>query len=192
MSTLTVQNLRGVSPTNLITVASGHKMYVPGGIVQVVSARNGDYFSSSSTSWVDITGLSLTITPTSTSSKIFIMLSFGRATTALNNLDYACAIRVLGNGSDALAINGNTSSNRPKIAMNVNGLAFNGDHSPGGWMCSALESPTTTSTITYKAQVICQSATYAFIMNGTATNRDATEPYNGRGQSSLTAWEIAQ
>ncbi len=190
MSTLTVQNLRGVSPTNLITVASGHKMYVPGGIVQVVSGRNGDYFSTTSTSWTDITGLSVTITPTYSTSKVFLMLSFGRATTATNTLDLACGIRVLGNGSDALFINGNAASNRQKIAMNVNGLAYNADHSPGGWMCSAMESPGTTSTITYKAQVLCQAST--FIMNGTANNGDTGNIYHGRGQSSLTAWEIAQ
>ena len=47
MSTLTVQNLRGVSPTNLITVASGHKMYAPGGVVQVQQTVKTDTWSAS-------------------------------------------------------------------------------------------------------------------------------------------------
>lgn len=162
-----------------------------GCILQVLSARNGDFFSSSSTSWADITGLSVTITPTSATSKVFVMVSFGRGTTQAYNLDMACGIRVLANGSDALYINGNTSSNRAKVAMMFNGLAFNADHSPGGFMVSALESPATTSAVTYKVQVACQAAANPFIMNGSPNNGDTGNIYHGRGQSSITVWEIA-
>ena len=169
--------------------ASGY-IYAPGTIVQVQSARNGDFYSTSSTTWVDITGLSVDITPKSTNSKIFIMVSFGRATTSAYNLDYACAIRVLGNGSSSLNINGNTSGSREKVAMMINGLAFNADHCPGGFSCSGLESPATTSTITYKVQVRVQSP--AFNMNGTPNNADSGQPYHGRSASSITVWEIAQ
>ena len=45
---------------------------VTGNILQVVSTTKTDTFSTTSTSYVDITGLSVSITPTSTSSKIFI------------------------------------------------------------------------------------------------------------------------
>jgi len=162
-----------------------------GSILQVVTARNGDYYSTTSTSFTDITGLSLNITPTSSTSKIFLQLSLGRATTNLNNLDYICVLRILANGSDAININGNSSGSRIRGCMNVQGLAFNADHSPGGWSCSALESPGTTSTITYKAQVVCQGSSYAFIMNGTPNNSDTGATYHYRAQSSLTAWEIA-
>jgi hypothetical protein len=161
-----------------------------GSILQVVSARNGDYYSTSSQSWVDITNLSLTITPTSATSKIFLILCFGRATTNASNLDYSASIRILGNGSDSLAINGNASGSREKVAMVVNGWAFNADHCPGGLGCSALESPATTSAITYKVQVRVQGPT--FIMNGTSNNGDSGQTYHSRSQSSFTAWEIAQ
>jgi hypothetical protein len=163
-----------------------------GTILQVVSGRNGDYFSSSSTSWTDITSLTATITPYFNTSKILVTLSMGRATTSLNNLDYACIIRVLRNGSDDVAINGNTSSNRLRICMNVNGLAYNADHSPGGWSCQALDNPLSSSALTYKAQVLCQSATYPFIMNGSPNNSDTSASYHARGQSSITLMEIAQ
>jgi hypothetical protein len=161
-----------------------------GSILQVVSARNGDFFSTSSTSWVDITGLSVNITPTSSTSKVFVMVSFGRATTSAYNLDYAASIRVLANGSDALNINGNSSGSREKVAMVINGLAFNADHCPGGFGCSGLESPGTTSTVTYKVQVRVQSP--AFNMNGTPNNADSGSTYHGRTASSITVWEIAQ
>lgn len=161
-----------------------------GSILQVVSTRNGDYYSTTSQSWTDITGLSLTITPTSSTSKIFLMLSFGRVTTNAGNLDYAGSIRILGNGSDSLNINGNASGSREKVAMVVNGWAFNADHCPGGLGCSGLESPATTSAITYKVQVRVQGPT--FFMNGTPNNGDSGQTYHSRSQTSFTAWEIAQ
>ena len=181
------------SPTGRLDVASRGitKGSMPAGsILQVVSARNGDFFSTTSTSWVDITGLSVNITPTSSTSKVFVMVSFGRATTSAYNLDYACSIRVLANGSDALNINGNSSGSREKVAMVINGLAFNADHSPGGFGCSGLESPGTTSTVTYKVQVRVQSP--AFNMNGSPNNADSGSTYHGRSASSITVWEIAQ
>lgn len=178
--------------TNAIQTTAGKPILnSTGSILQVVSARYSDFFSTASTSFTDITGLSLNITPSSTSSKIFLQLSLGRATTNLNNLDYICILRILANGSSSLNINGTAAGSRQTGCMNVNGLAYNADHSPGGWTCSALESPGTISTITYKAQVVCQSATYPFIMNGSPNNTDSANPWNYRAASSLTAWEIS-
>jgi hypothetical protein len=176
--------------TNAIqTIAGKPILNSTGSILQVVSARNGDYYSTSSTSFVDITGLSLNITPSSTNSKIFLQLSLGRATTAFNTLDICSVLRVLANGSDAININGNLDGSRIRGCMNVNGLAYNADHSIGGWTCSALESPGTISQITYKVQVACQA--YSFIMNGTANNTNGAQVYWYRTQSSLTAWEVS-
>lgn len=162
-----------------------------GSILQVVTARNGNYFSTTSTSFVDITGLSLTITPSSSTSRIFLQLSLGRATTAFTNLDYVSVLRILANNSESLNINGNASDSRIRGCMSVNGTAYNLDHSQGGWSCSALEFPGTTSAITYKAQVLCQTAAYAFIMNGSPNNSNTGNSYHYRAQSSLTAWEIS-
>ena len=46
-----------------------------GNIIQVVSTTKTDTFSSNSDSFTDLTGLSVTITPTSTSSKILFIAS---------------------------------------------------------------------------------------------------------------------
>ena len=48
---------------------------VGGKVLQVVSAAKTDTFSSSSTSLVDITGLSVAITPSSTSNKVLIIVN---------------------------------------------------------------------------------------------------------------------
>ena len=94
--------------------------------------------------------------------------------------------------NSALNINGDSDGSRPKIAMNTQGTAFNADHSQGGFTVSSLESPGTTSTITYKAQVLCQAAANPFIMNGVPNNGNTGNIYHSRGSSSITAWEIAQ
>ena len=44
-----------------------------GGIIQVKSVVKTDLFNTNSSSFTDITGLSVSITPTSASSKIFII-----------------------------------------------------------------------------------------------------------------------
>ena len=46
-----------------------------GGILQIQSTTKTDTFSSSSTSFTDITGLSVNITPTSSTSKILVITS---------------------------------------------------------------------------------------------------------------------
>ena len=46
-----------------------------GGIVQCVSTTKTDTFTTASTSFTDVTGLSATITPKFSTSKIFVMVS---------------------------------------------------------------------------------------------------------------------
>jgi hypothetical protein len=59
---------------------------VGGKVLQVVQSAKTDTFSSASASWVDITGLSLSITPSSTSSKVFITTNFVTSHSAANSL----------------------------------------------------------------------------------------------------------
>ena len=74
MSTLTVQNIQGSSSSgNTINVASGHVLQAPGHVLQVKSAVFTDVLAiSSADTRTDITNLSLSITPSSTSSKILV------------------------------------------------------------------------------------------------------------------------
>ena len=91
MSTLKVSTISplGTDATKTITLgASGDTLSIPSGctisnsgtasgfgkIGQVVSTTKTDGFSTSSTSVTDVTGLSVSITPTSTSSKVLILV----------------------------------------------------------------------------------------------------------------------
>lgn len=162
-----------------------------GGIVQVVSTRKTDRFTTSSTSFVDITNFEVTITPFSNSNKILIMCCFGMAGVRQNNLDHGNAIRVLRNGSEDNKLNADADGNRPRHCYKGVGWSYNNDHMPGGVGFCGLDDPSTTSALTYKVQVQCQSSSYAFHMNRPPANVDGTLIYQAATPSSLIAMEVA-
>jgi hypothetical protein len=186
-----VTNLSGTLTNTQLPTLDYSKVPV-GAVLQVVNGRNGDFFSTNSTAWTDITNMSVTLTPKFASSKFVITIAFGRCSTSATNLDYTATIRVLRNGSDDVGINGNVSGGRNRVALNVNGWSYNADHSPGGLGVSGFDSPATTSPLTYKVQVACQSTSYPFSMNGAVNNIDSGTTYHSRSQSSITVWEIKQ
>ena len=64
--------------TGIIPVANGGtgaSSFSPGKILQVVNATKTDTLATTSSSFTDITGLSASITPSSTSNKIFVSLT---------------------------------------------------------------------------------------------------------------------
>ena len=83
MSRLVTNAIRSTAASSdAITIDSAGKPSFPNGgvgkILQVVSTTKTDAASTTTSgSWTDISGLSVTITPSSTSSKIFIILSIG-------------------------------------------------------------------------------------------------------------------
>lgn len=181
MSTLRVDNLNARTGTT-ISVPTGTKLYAPGGIVQVLQTVKTDVFSTTSTSFVDVTGLSVVITPTSLNSKILIIAdvkgqSGDNATSRLMR--------------DSTPIYVGTASGSRTVSS---GNDFYGAGSPGGVGGSRtityLDSPSTLSAVTYKVQVWCRSSSYTLYVNTTYNDTDAS--YTMRGASSITVLEIAQ
>jgi hypothetical protein len=77
MSELSVGQLRGLTVNdNVISMPSGHSLYAPGHVVQVVTATTSTQVETTSTSFVT-TGVTATITPSSTSSKIAVFVATG-------------------------------------------------------------------------------------------------------------------
>ena len=145
MSTLTVQNLRGVSPTNTITVASGHKIYAPGSIMQVVYARSNARGSTTSTSPTAIdNALNLSITPTYSTSKIFVayhvQISGGSSAYNIYAYIYRNSTQLTYTNCYRVDYSNNTETTRPSLIY--------------------LDSPATTSTLTYALYLSCSSGSY--------------------------------
>jgi len=110
-----------------------------GKVLQVVQTVKQDMTSTSSTSYVDISGMSVSITPSSASSKILILCT---ANTSTNNTDAQGKLL-----RDSTDIVGTGATNNATMYLR----SSNGDTmSPNGIIY--LDSPNTTSAVTYKLQ----------------------------------------
>ena len=126
-------------------------------------------------SWTDISGLSVTITPSSTSSKIFIILSIGSISSGTG---ISVGFKLL-RGSTSI---GNAASTTKQSGIG-NAYAGNQDYLQT-IATNFIDSPNTTSATTYKVQWRNSSGTsYLGQYTGNSTE------YNG--SSTITAMEIA-
>jgi hypothetical protein len=177
--TLTNKSIVATQLTGTIAAAR-----LPAGtVLQVVSTAKTDTFSTTSTSFVDVTGLSVTITPSSASSKILVFAQVSASMTG--DAGQAFSFKVVG-GNTASYI-GDSAGNRVRGVFGVAGV------SGGAYMAASsimyLDSPATTSATTYKIQAQTgQSATTSYV------NRSGSDSNNidtTRGASSITVMEIA-
>ena len=142
--TLTVQNIEGPSSgsdANTILIPSGQTLYAPGHVLQVVQATYATETVSGSGSFTD-TGLSVSITPTSTSSKVLVMVNI--ASSGVVNSGGADArgnFRIERGGSTMLGSD-----------MRAYDYGSSGSIMFGAFFLSYLDSPASTSALTYKLQ----------------------------------------
>jgi len=161
---------------------------VGGKVLQVVSTTKTDTFSvAGTTSLVDITGLSVSITPNSASNKILITGFIGSAIGPTGNQSFFHLIR----GSTEIA-KADTSGSRRFAHTSAVGNGENTDT----WVLTPvpfqhLDSPSTTSATTYKIQLSGASANNTHYINRSIRD-DASTNYDGRIVSTITAIEIAQ
>jgi hypothetical protein len=166
--TLTLPTLTGTILTNKTA----------GTVLQVVSTTKTDTFTTASTNtYVDVTGLSVTITPTSSTSKILILASVHQAAsgepTGFQIVRDSTAIGIgTASGSRFVASAAGAAGDSNRVtSLNVN----------------YLDSPSTTSSVTYKIQVRGYN-------NGVSVNRtpnDTDANVSARPVSTITVMEIA-
>ena len=126
-----------------ITVESGHVITQPGSIVQTVSGSKSTLVNVASTSFAD-TGLTANITPSATSSKILILLSCTFHVES-SQADAGGNIRLV---RDSTTIDNSDNQRAAYLYVNNAGsLQLNMVYSQ-----HILDSPSTTSQITYKTQ----------------------------------------
>ena len=154
-----------------------------GAVLQVLQAVKTDTQSTTSATFVDITGLSVSITPKSSSSKILISASVNRGTTdnMISNFQFM-------RDSTAIGI-GDAAGSRARSSMSVyTGSSDSVSHIVTVAM-NFLDSPSTTSATTYKVQFRSQGGGQTTFINRNSADGDgATVP---RTISSITVMEIA-
>ena len=172
--------------TNWVTVAGDGAQGTAGTngtngkILQVLSANKLDTFTSTSTTPVDVTGLSVSITPSATSSKILIFCQISGDGLIASN---GSMFRLLRGSTDILAPTspGSRSSGALSLFTTNSSTVDNGT-------IVYLDSPATTSATTYKIQGFSTSAGTFYI------NRSSTDTDNSsfmRTVSTITVMEVS-
>lgn len=159
-----------------------------GSVLQVVSTSKTDTFSTgNASSYIDITGMSLSITPISTSSRIVIIVSIGVVHTWGSGRERTSAFRVYRNSD--VALQAGSSSNRQRALFRTGGNNTDGNHGNGASF-TFVDSPNTTSAITYKLSVEVEDGQTMYF-NSTFSDSDIADAYGARTVSTITAMEIA-
>jgi hypothetical protein len=166
-----------------------------GSILQVVQTVKTDTFSSSTeTTWVDITGLSVTITPSSTTSKILLISSvvsniYVAGTSNISVLQHRFT------GGNSANFVGDASSNRNRVAYATSFRQGIYESTLDGrpYTVTYLDSPNTTSAVTYQLQGRMGDNTgTASVMYVNQSSQDSDiSTYGFRASSTITAMEIA-
>jgi hypothetical protein len=161
-------------------------LYAPGTIVQVEQAVKTDTSSTTSTSYVDISGLSVTIRPKFHNSKILV--SYMVNAYSSNTHGFLTIKRTRGGSSTNIG-EGEAGGNRVTCTTYINGLSNDGSmlecHS-----FEYLDDANGTESITYQLQMKVTSTSYSLYVNRSET--DTNDAYHGRTSSSITVKEVCQ
>ena len=155
-----------------------------GSILQVLSTTKTDTFTTTSGSKVDITGLSVAITPSSSSNKVLIT---GRVNIGLDRTaPYLYPIFLLRDSTE-ICIH-DSASNRTRATTGGQWGASANDPT-FDYAINFLDSPSSTSELTYKLQIFSESGGTAYVNRGKENDGDAA--ITGRFTSVITVQEVA-
>tara|TARA_B100000287_G_scaffold218834_1_gene206402 strand:- start:480 stop:1049 length:570 start_codon:yes stop_codon:yes gene_type:complete len=187
-STLKINNLDSATGTT-ITVPAGKVLTAPGHVIQVVNAEKTDTGSASVTlpTFGD-TGLSCTITPKFSTSKILVHVNVGLGidTSVFNQMR---VVRNVGGGSFSIISPADSASSRTAAHAavydeNNEGMVYMQDF-------IHLDSPATTSAVIYKVQIGNSGGSGAVYINRSGRDYDSSG-YDIRTSSRIVLQEIAQ
>lgn len=178
--TIALQNqLSGMTTASLPTVTTDK--LGTGAVLQVVQDFKTDTVVGTSNSYTG-TGLSATITPSSTSSKILVMFTVN---CTINNGTWMLR---LARGSTVIGV-GDSSGSRVQSTVGGFHPTTDTNHQSNPTSAQYLDSPNTTSAITYAVQYKAQTGT-TFYMNRSSADPDNSN-WSHRSTSSITLIEIA-
>jgi hypothetical protein len=157
---------------------------ISGTVLRILSTTKTDTFSTSSTSYVDVTDLDVTITPISTSSKIYVVCSL--------SLQYSdsdtsrSGIGTIFRDSTNLSVPDSLGTRRAAMT----GLNNRAERGNSIQTMTFLDSPNTTSAITYKAAILRGATTGTVYVNRAQDDTDSTT--HQRFISNITVMEVAE
>ena len=155
-----------------------------GSILQVVSTNKTDTFTTASGTFVTVTGLSASITPSSTSSKILVLAQISHGFGGVNQ--HYGFFKVTRGGTDIYV--GDSASSRIRAVFGgFTGINLSVAAESGSIM--TLDSPSSTSSLTYQVETMVGPAGGAVFVNRSSSDSD--DANRVRGASSITLMEVA-
>ena len=178
-------NADGTSGQVLKTDGSGNLSFgadTGGKILQVVQAVKTDVSSTSSESFSDIGSLSVNITPSSSSNKILVNWH-GTYSSNSNRVGH---IRLARDSSELIYVGDTGTSNQPRV---TNSMAVTYTYFAESFAGTFLDSPNTTSQITYKLRFAAGDSGYTIYIGQMQDNNN--EFSRSRQPASITVMEVA-
>ena len=174
--------------TNRIVPRDGLPSGSAGGIIQIKQTLKTDSFNTNSQNLVDITGMSVSITPTRSDSKILVEVHLNFS--GDNNM-YGQVRLVRDPGDQTVGGSTAVSGNQRIGTFGVNTPnGANGQYKMYSAECQILDSPSTTSTLTYKLQVASTNTSgNNFYLNRPSNNDN--QQYIIGGSSTITVMEVS-
>jgi hypothetical protein len=168
--------------TGTVLTSASNTGFPAGSVLQVVSTTKTNTFTTTSTSPVDITGLSVSITPSNSSNKILITGSvcYGLSSTT----PYLMGFLLVRNSTNICIAD--AAGSRSRWTFGGQGI-YSTDNNVFAPI-NFLDSPATTSATTYKIQVQAESPTTIYINRGGESDGDVA--ITGRFTSTITVMEI--
>ena len=153
-----------------------------GKVLQVVSTNITAITASTTTqSFLDISGFSVAITPSSASNKVLVLATFNVGSTSTSGNNYIRLVR------DSTAINiGDANGSNARASWYQRGVNTNTMYAGS---INFLDSPATTSSTTYKLQWYRNDGT--FYLNRPGAFAGASESEGATATSTITVMEIA-
>ena len=150
-----------------------------GSVLQVLQSVKSDTTSTAGISFTD-TGLTVDITPSSTSSKILV--SFSTVIGGSTSSGHTNQVRLVRDSTGIFV--GDAASSRTQSGLQYSHTVAQ----VAGFSGTYLDSPSTTSATTYKLQFLAENGNTCYINR---SGGDADNYYHGRFASSITVMEIA-
>ena len=174
--------------TNRIVPRDGLPSGSAGGIIQIRQTLKTDSFNTNSQNLVDITGMSVSITPTRSDSKILVEVHLNFS--GDNNM-YGQVRLVRDPGDQTVGGSTAVSGNQRNGTFGVNTPnGANGQYKMYSAECKILDSPASTSALTYKLQVASTNTGGNYFYLNRPSNND-NQQYIIGGSSTITAMEVS-
>ena len=182
MSRLAVDKIVGSNTESIVDFSSITSLKMPAGsVIQVQSTTKTDTFSANSAQIQAVTGLSVAITPKFSTSKVFITADVN------GSVDNAARGYVALYKDGSALVQGDAAGSRVRASTQLAG-ADNGE----ALSCtvSFLDSPATTSSVSYQIYLVGEGSSTQVHVNRSHSDGDAAG--RGRFASTITAMESSQ